>query len=167
MSSDTESTGHPPEQLLSGRISDFLKPSRIALDLDTSSRKRLFEHLSALAATDLEEIGEDDVFKILTERERLGCTGLGRGIAVPHGRIENLSQPVIALTRLKHPIDYDAPDDRPVWLAVSLLVPADANDTHLKLLSKLAGCFQDEAFIESLKASTTAESVVALFDERE
>ena len=141
-----------------------MEAERIRLDLDAASRKRLFEFLSELAATGLEEVGEGEIFKTLTQRERLGCTGLGRGIAVPHGRIEQLEEPLIALARLKHPVDYDAPDNRPVWLAVGLLVPAEANDTHLKLLSVLATCFQDESFVASLKACETPEAVIGLFD---
>ena len=85
---------------------------------------------------------------------------------MPHGRIDNLDQPVVAITRLKHPVDYDAPDSKPVWLAVALLVPSNANDTHLKLLSVLAGRFQDEVFVESLKQCETPESVIALFEGR-
>lgn len=152
------------DQMEEPRISDFLKPHRIHLGLCTNSRKRLFEYVAELASSDLEEVSESEVFKVLTQRERLGCTGLGKGIAVPHGRIENLRQPVIALARLNDPIDYDAPDSVPVWLAVGLLVPAEANDTHLKLLSIVAGCFQDQEFVEALKECETPEAVIALFD---
>lgn len=153
---------HPDEP----KISDFLKPHRILLNLRTNSRKRLFEYVAELASSDLEDVSESEVFKVLTERERLGCTGLGKGIAVPHGRIKNLEQPVIALARLDNPIDYDAPDSLPVWLAVGLLVPVDADDTHLKLLSIVAGCFQDQEFVEALKQCETPEAVIALFDSR-
>jgi len=157
----TEDGVNQPEE----SIIDFLSPGRITLDLDTSSRKRLFEYIAEVSAKELEDIEEDCIFKTITERERLGSTGLGRGIAVPHGRIESLESPVISLVRLKHPIDYDAPDNRPVWLAVGLLVPLEANETHLKLLSKLATCFQDADFVKSLRQCQYIEQVSQLFED--
>ncbi len=146
------------------KISDFLSLDRIVLDLDTSSRKRLFEQIAEISSAGLGEISEECVLKTITERERIGSTGLGRGIAVPHGRIENLDQPVVSVIRLKHPIKYDTPDDLPVWLAVGLLVPAEANEAHLKLLAVLAGCFQNNEFVDALRASQTALQVSQLFD---
>lgn len=145
-------------------INQFLSEDRIILDLSTTSRKRLFEHIAHVSSGNLDKISEDCVFKTITERERLGSTGLGKGIAVPHGRIESLEQPVISIIRLKQPIDYDAPDGRPVWLVVGLLVPAEANETHLKLLSMLAGCFQDSKFVEALKNCQTPDQVSELFE---
>ncbi len=145
-------------------LADFLAPQRIVLDLDTTSRKRLFEHIAEVSCCGLDEVDEDCILKTITERERLGSTGLGHGIAVPHGRIENLGQPVISVVRLRHPIDYDAPDDEPVWLAVGLLVPAEANETHLRLLSLLVTRFQDDNFVESMKQCHSREQVAALFD---
>lgn len=148
-------------------LSEFLVPERVLLDLETSSRKRLFEHIAELSSHGLEEVSEGCILKKITERERLGSTGLGRGIAVPHGRIENLEEPVISVVKLSNPIDYDAPDEQPVWLAVGLLVPIEANEAHLKLLSLLVTRFQDESFIDSMKQCHSREQVVALFDGRE
>ena len=147
------------------RIKQYLSEDRILLDLSTTSRKRLFENIAALSSASQEDISEDCVFKTITERERLGSTGLGKGIAVPHGRIENLAKPIISIIRLKQPIDYDAPDDQPVWLAVGLLVPADANETHLNLLSTLARCFQSSDFIESVKSCSSPLQLSQLFDD--
>ena len=147
------------------KITDFLIEQRIVLDVDTSSRKRLFEHIAELSCIGVDDLDEDQVFKIIAERERLGSTGLGHGVAVPHGRIAELSSPVITLARLKHPVDYDAPDNKPVWLAVALLVPQDANATHLKLLSVLAGSFQNSDFLQSMKQCQTAAEVRQLFDQ--
>ena len=145
-------------------LSEFLMPERILLDLETTSRKRLFEHIAELSSQGLEDVTEDCILKKITERERLGSTGLGRGIAVPHGRIDNLEEPVISVIKLSSPIDYDAPDDQPVWLAVGLLVPVEANETHLKLLSLLVTRFQDESFIDSMKQCRSREQVAALLD---
>ena len=145
-------------------LSEFLAPERIILDLETTSRKRLFEHIAEVSSSGLADVSEDCILKKITERERLGSTGLGRGIAVPHGRIDNLQEPVITVVKLNSPIDYDAPDDQPVWLAVGLLVPVEANETHLKLLSLLVTRFQDESFIDSMKQCCSREQVAALFD---
>jgi PTS system nitrogen regulatory IIA component len=143
---------------------DFIDPQRIVLDLDTTSRKRLFEHIATVSSSGLESVTEDCILKTITERERIGSTGLGHGIAVPHGRIENLGQPVISVIRLRQAIDYDAPDDEPVWLAVGLLVPADASETHLRLLSLLVARFQDREFVQSMKSCHSREQVKDLFN---
>ena len=147
-------------------LSAFLTPERIVLDLETTSRKRLFEHIAELSSSGLDDVSESCILKKITERERLGSTGLGRGIAVPHGRIDNLMEPVITVVRLDSPIDYDAPDDQPVWLAVGLLVPVEANETHLKLLSLLVTRFQDDSFIDSMKQCRSTDQVAALLDGR-
>lgn len=147
------------------QIKQYLSEDRILLDLSTTSRKRLFENIAELSSGAQDDIREDCVFKTITERERLGSTGLGKGIAVPHGRIENLTKPIISIIRLKQPIEYDAPDDKPVWLAVGLLVPADANETHLNLLSTLARCFQDSDFIDAVKSCSSPYQMSQLFDD--
>ena len=146
------------------RLVDFIDPGRIELDLDTTSRKRLFEHIAEMCSRNLEKVSEDCILKTITERERIGSTGLGHGIAVPHGRIENLENPVISVIRLRTPIDYDAPDDEPVWLAVGLLVPENANETHLKLLSLLVTRFQDNDFVDSMKCCDSRDQVAKLFN---
>ncbi|MBX2868984.1 MAG: PTS sugar transporter subunit IIA [Acidiferrobacterales bacterium] len=145
------------------QISDYLSPSRIVLDFDTTSRKRLFEHIAEVSGDDESGISEDAIFKTICERERLGSTGLGHGIAVPHGRIANLESPIISVFRLSNPIDYEAPDEEPVWLAIGLLVPEEATDTHLQLFSLLVGCFQDQQFIQAIKDCETAAQVDQLF----
>ncbi|MEJ2177670.1 MAG: PTS sugar transporter subunit IIA [Gammaproteobacteria bacterium] len=147
------------------QIKQYLSEDRILLDLSTTSRKRLFENIAELSSGAQDGISADCVFKTITERERLGSTGLGKGIAVPHGRIENLTRPVISIIRLKQPIEYDTPDDKPVWLAVGLLVPAYANETHLNLLSTLARCFQDSDFIDAVKRCSSPDQVSQLFGE--
>ncbi len=145
-------------------LAEYLDAGRIILDLKTTSRKRLFEFIAELSSNRLAEVSGDCILKTLTERERLGSTGLGQGIAVPHGRIENLDSPVISVVRLSRPIDYDAPDGQPVWLAVGLLVPVEANDTHLKLFSLLVTRFRDRDFVESMRRCNTREQAAALFE---
>lgn len=164
-----EQTGDDSDQLFEKgdclKITDFLSDNRILLDLETSSRKRLFEHIAEVSTKGIDQLSEDCIFKTIAERERLGSTGLGKGVAVPHGRIADLDAPVITLARLKHPVDYDAPDNLPVWLAVSLLVPEKANDMHLKLLSTLAACFQNQDFIDAIRRCGNALEVRQLFDQ--
>lgn len=148
-------------------LAEYLRTDRISLDLSTTSRKRLFEFIAELSCNGLADVSEDCILKTITERERLGSTGLGDGIAVPHGRIRNLDRPIISVVRLCDPIDYDAPDGEPVWLAVGLLVPVEANDIHLQLFSLLVTRFRDRHFVESMKRCRSREQVAALFDVQE
>ena len=155
-------------------IADFLDDARVVIDLDVSSRKRLFEQMAKLLASRGDDAGGDasddagnngldfdTVLHILTRREKLGCTGIGNGIALPHGRSKGLAEPVMAVARLKRAISYDAPDGIPVWLAVCLLVPAEANETHLQLLAALATRFSTPGFSEQLKAARSAAQLAA------
>lgn len=150
------------------RIGDFLAAERVAVGLDVGSRKRLFEQLARLvlapAANGVAADGAptlDDILATLIKREKLGCTGLGHGIALPHGRLDGLRAPVIAAARLKNAIDYDAPDGEAVWLAVCLLVPVAATSTHLNILAALAGRFAMPEFCAQLKACESAAELAA------
>ena len=146
----------------------LLRPELVVHDLEVASRKRLFEELSHLiSASDFGnelELDSEQVFDILHERERLGCTGVGKGIALPHGRMEGLVDPIIAMIMLADPIDYDAPDGEPVWLAVCLLVPAEANEIHLNLLANLAARFSDQEFVDQVYHAENSAALVRLFD---
>ena len=149
---------------------DYLDPAHVVLDLPVASRKRLFEELATVLTSGQEEGDEEEqeqawekVFEVLLERERLGCTALGQGIALPHGRLNGLRRPVISIIRLKDPIDYDAPDGKPVWLAICLLVPADANEIHLGLLAALSSRLSNELFVEGILSAQSATEVYRLF----
>ena len=160
--------------------SSFLKPEQVVSNLCVASRKRLFERFSELIAsrfsddlTDSESadtyegaeevLSAESIFETLHDRERLGCTALGKGIALPHGRIAGLSAPVIAVARLEKPISYDAPDGVPVWIAVCLLVPSDANDVHLQLLASLASRFSDDKFVHEVQSADSDSDLYKLF----
>jgi len=138
------------------RIGDFLSAERVAVNLEVGSRKRLFEHLARMVAATISAPALDEILATLIKREKLGCTGLGRGIALPHGRLDGLDAPVIAAAKLREAIDYDAPDNQAVWLAVCLLAPAEATDAHLNILAALAANFSRPAFCARLKACDTA-----------
>jgi PTS system nitrogen regulatory IIA component len=142
-------------------ISSLLSPTSVVAALDASSKKRVFEEAGLLFETQL-GLARDLVFDKLFIRERLGSTGLGQGVAIPHSRITGLTEAAGAFIRLATPIPFDAADGRPVNLVFVLLVPAEANDTHLQLLSELARMFSDRAFREQLFAAPDAEALYAL-----
>ena len=152
LASDNE---HPPEIALA----DVLPLAHVLLDIELGSRKKLLQQLSDVVSETQTDLTSDSVFKLLVERERLGSTAIGHGIALPHARVEGLGAPVMAVIRLLHSIDYDSPDEKPVWLAVGLVVPSDANQTHLQLLARLASRFQDNGFLEDVRTASTSEQV--------
>ncbi len=123
-------------------ISKLLPPSNIVLDLEVSSKKRLFEQ-AGLIFENNQGLARSLVFDSLFARERLGSTGLGQGVAIPHGRIKGLREAVAAFVRLGTPVPFDAPDGKPVKLLFVLLVPEQATEQHLQILSELAQMFSD------------------------
>ena len=115
----------------------LLALENIVLDLDASSKKRVFEQ-AGLLFENRHGIARSNVYDALFAREKMGSTGLGLGIAIPHGRIKGLKAPMAALFQLAHPIGFDAPDDTPVGLLIFLLVPEAATQKHLEILSEIA-----------------------------
>lgn len=142
-------------------ITPLLSPDTTLLDLPFSSKKKLFEHAAELFGQTL-TLKSTDIFTSLFERERLGSTALGCGIAIPHGRIKGLKDARGALYRLSTPLEFDAPDNQPVSLCFILLVPKDANETHLQILGELAQLFGDEVMREKMLASRSADELLAL-----
>jgi len=136
-------------------IAKLLPPSNILLDLDVTSKKRLFEQAGLLFENN-QGIARSLVFDSLFARERLGSTGLGQGVAIPHGRIKGLKEAVGAFVRLSHAVPFDAPDGKPVGLVFVLLVPEQATEQHLQILSELAQMFSDRELRERLKTHADA-----------
>jgi len=130
-------------------IAKLLPPSNIVLDLDVTSKKRVFEQAGLLFENN-QGVARSLVFDSLFARERLGSTGLGQGVAIPHGRIKGLKEAVGAFVRLANPVPFDAPDSKPVSLAFVLLVPEQATEHHLQILSELAQMFSDRELRERL-----------------
>ena len=130
-------------------IAKLLPPSNILLGLDVTSKKRMFEQAGLLFENN-QGVGRSVVFDSLFARERLGSTGLGQGVAIPHGRIKGLKEAVGAFVRLASPIAFDAPDGKPVDLVFFLLVPEQATERHLQILSELAQLFSDRELRERL-----------------
>ena len=131
-------------------VSKLLSPADVVLDLPVSSKKRLFEQVG-LMFENQHAIARSVVFDSLFARERLGSTGLGHGVAIPHGRIKGLKNPLAAVLRVRQPIPFDAPDDEPVVLLIFLLVPEAATQRHLEILSEIAEMLSDRQLREQLK----------------
>ena len=142
-------------------ISKLLAATNVIVDLDAGSKKRVFEQAGLLFENN-QQIARAQVFDSLFAREKLGSTGLGRGVAIPHGRIKGLKEAVGALVRTRQPIPFDAPDGQPVALIFVLLVPDRATDAHLQILSELAQMFSDKALREKLLTGTTPAEVHGL-----
>ena len=127
------------------RIARLLPPTNVLVNLSVSSKKRLFEQAGLLFENN-HGIERGKVFDSLFARERLGSTGLGEGVAIPHGRIKGLKETLAAVVRLATPIAFDAPDSQPVSLVVFLLVPEHATEEHLEMLSELAELLSDAQY---------------------
>jgi PTS system nitrogen regulatory IIA component len=143
-------------------IAELLPPSNVVIDLDASSKKRVFEQAGLLFENN-HAIARSTVFDSLFSRERLGSTGLGQGVAIPHGRIKGLKEAAGAFMRLATPVQFDAPDGRPVSILFVLLVPEQATEHHLQLLSELAQMFSDREFREQLMNAPDAPTIHRLF----
>ncbi|GBG02119.1 PTS IIA-like nitrogen-regulatory protein PtsN [Azospira sp. I13] len=143
-------------------IAKLLPPAHIVLGLDASSKKRAFEQAGLLFENHL-GIARATVFDSLFAREKLGSTGLGQGVAIPHGRIKGLKDAAGAFLRLAAPVPFDSPDGKPVGLMFVLLVPEQATEQHLQILSELAQRFSDRAFREALGACESTDDAHRLF----
>lgn len=143
-------------------LAKLLPAGHVLLDVDVTSKKRLFEQIGLLFENS-HGISRNLVFDSLFAREKLGSTGLGQGIAIPHGRIKGLKEALGAFVRLSQPLAFDAPDGRPVTLVFVLLVPEQATEQHLQILSELATRFSERQFREQLAAAADSATVVAAF----
>jgi len=135
---------------------------RIGNSLDISSKKRLLEVLGELLASAAPDLGPEAVFERLLERERLGSTGLGHGVALPHARMEQITEAVGAFAQLRRGVDFAAIDEGPVDLVFALLVPEEANEMHLQLLSRLAAMFSDPQLRQDLREADSKDRILAL-----
>src|SRR2546421_4573066 len=143
-------------------VANLLRADHIVLDLQVSSKKRLFEQ-AGLLFENHHGLARSLVFDSLFAREKLGSTGLGQGIAIPHGRIKGLDHTLAAFVRPRQPIPFDAPDGKPVGQVFVLLVPEQATEEHLQLLSELAGMFTERSFRDQLAATSDAKGLHQLF----
>ena len=131
------------------------------VQVEATSKKRAFEE-AGLLFENHHGLNRAQVTDSLFARERLGSTGLGHGVAIPHGRIKGLKSPMAAIFSLQSPIGFDAPDEQPVSLLIFLLVPEAATQKHLEILSEIAELLSDTALRDKLKSSGTAADLHAL-----
>lgn len=143
-------------------LAQLLPPGHVLLDAELTSKKRLFEQVGLLVEGS-RGIARSVVFDSLFAREKIGSTGLGQGIAIPHGRIKGLKDAVGVFVRLSQALPFDAPDGKPVNLVFALLVPEQATERHLEILSELAERFSDPDFREALCAATDPATVFRAF----
>lgn len=144
---------------------DLLEPSRVVAGASASSKKRLLETLAHLLADGTGEERERQLFDSLCTREKLGSTGLGHGVAIPHGRSAAIGSAIGAFVRLAEPIDFAAADAQPVDLVFALAVPEHFSNQHLLLLSQLAEMFSDAPFCQRLREARDDAALMALLSE--
>ena len=140
------------------RLAAILPASNVLVNVEATSKKRVFEHAGMLFEN-LHQVARSIVTDNLFARERLGSTGLGHAVAIPHGRIKGLKNPLAAVLRVAQPIPFDAPDDVPVSLLIFLLVPEAATQRHLEILSEIAEMLSDRELRERLLVETDAAVV--------
>lgn len=140
------------------RLSQILPPSQVLVNVEATSKKRAFEE-AGLLFENLHGLNRALIADSLFARERLGSTGLGHGVAIPHGRIKGLKTPTAAVFLLQAPIGFDAPDGQPVLLLIFLLVPEAATQKHLEILSEIAELLSDGTLREQLKTRTDAAAL--------
>ncbi|MDH0341739.1 PTS IIA-like nitrogen regulatory protein PtsN [Chromobacterium haemolyticum] len=144
-------------------IGKILTPEHVLLDLDVASKKRVFEQVGLLVEN-TRGIARSEIFDCLFAREKLGSTGLGQGVAIPHGRARGLKEAMGVFIRLKAPIPFDAPDGKPVQCLFVLLVPEQATDLHLQVLSELAQLFSSRQMREQMLGISIPDELYQLLN---
>lgn len=142
-------------------IEDLLSPRSIVWGLKASSKKQVLQEL-ARRATDITGITEREIFDVLLERERLGSTGVGQGVAIPHGKLAELDHLVGLFAKLESPVDFDAVDGEPVDLVFLLLAPRETGAEHLKALARVSRLLRDRDLCKRLRGTSNADALFAL-----
>lgn len=141
------------------RLENILTPGRSLVSVPGGSKKRVLEQIASLVATELPELDEQDIFESLIAREKLGSTGFGNGIAIPHCRLPGCHAPLSAVLHLDSAVDFDAIDGAPVDLMFVLLVPEAATDEHLELLRQIASMLDRSEVRERLRQAQSSEAL--------
>ncbi|RDD61532.1 PTS IIA-like nitrogen regulatory protein PtsN [Ferruginivarius sediminum] len=145
-------------------IADLIRPDAIVPSLRVTSKKQALQELSRRAA-ELTGVAERRIFEVLVERERLGTTGVGNGIAIPHGKLSELNRLQALFARLETPIDFDSIDEQPVDLICVLLAPEGAGADHLKALARVSRLLRDRSVCEKIRGSESADAIYAIITE--
>lgn len=140
----------------------LVNAENISFHNPASSKKRVIETLSQMLAANTTATTAENIFQVLLERERLGSTGLGKGVAIPHARLPGLTHTIAAMLTLESPIDFDAADNQPVDIAFSLLVPEDDTEHHLQHLSRLVALFRDAETCQKIRNAQSADEIFEL-----
>jgi PTS system nitrogen regulatory IIA component len=143
-------------------VDDLISPESVLPHVRTSSKKRLLEVISRALADGGDQLNSREIFESLCARERLGSTGLGKGVAIPHGRVSGSTGVKAVFVRLAKPLAFDAVDGQPVDLLFALAVPQNCTRDHLKLLSEIAERFSDQELLEKLRGADTANELAHL-----
>lgn len=141
-------------------VEQLLSPERIGCHISVSSKKRTLERLSELLQNGAAVEDKGEIFDALLARERLGTTGFGHGVAIPHGRLKSLKEPIAAFITLEPGVDFDAVDHSPVDLILALLVPDDSADTHIELLSQIAEMLRDPELTGELRGAANSDTII-------
>ncbi|MCA1405586.1 PTS IIA-like nitrogen regulatory protein PtsN [Ensifer sp. IC3342] len=145
-------------------LAGLLHQNAIIPAMRANSKKQLLQELAAKASK-LTGLSERDIFDVILQRERLGSTGVGNGIAIPHGKLNNLPSIVGIFARLDTPVDFEALDDQPVDLVFLLLAPEGAGADHLKALSRIARVLRDHDMVAKIRASDSASAIYTLLND--
>ena len=145
-------------------LTDLLDGDGIVANLRATSKKQALQELARRAA-DVTGLDERKIFDVLMERERLGTTGVGSGIAIPHGKLADIDRLYGVFARLEKPVDFQAIDDRPVDLIFVLLAPEDAGADHLKALARVSRLLRDQEVCEKLRGTADADALYAILTE--
>jgi PTS system nitrogen regulatory IIA component len=146
-------------------ISDLITPGSVIANLRVTSKKQLLQELARRAAV-LTGLGDRQIFDVLLEREKLGTTGVGNGIAIPHGKLSSLDRLVGLFARLERPVEFDSIDDQPVDLVFLLLAPESAGADHLKALARVSRLLRDRGICEKLRGTENADALYALLTDQ-
>ncbi len=141
------------------RLENILTPGRSLVNVPGGSKKRVLEQIANLIGREVPDLETQDVYESLIAREKLGSTGFGNGIAIPHCRLKGCTSPISALLHLDAPVDFDAIDGAPVDLLFVLLVPEAATDAHLELLRQIASMLDQKNVRDKLRSATSNQAL--------
>lgn len=147
-------------------ISALLSPQKIFIDTEVTSKKKLLELIANVVA-DKSQLAQSTIYANLLNRERLGSTGLGQGFAVPHARVPDLNQTIGCFFRLKYPVNFESPDNQPVDLVFTIVIPEEATEEHLLILSSLARIFSQADVCQAIRDASSKEEIEKIIQSAE
>jgi len=147
-------------------ISALLSPQKIFIDTEVTSKKKLLEMIANIVA-DRSNLSQTNIYNNLLSRERLGSTGLGKGFAVPHARVPDLDQVIGCFFRLKEPVNFESPDNQPVDLVFTIIIPEEATEEHLLILSSLARIFSQPEVCQAIRDAANKEEIEKIIQSAE